>query len=156
MKKLLIAVLVLSALSVSLEAFAEQETVFCGETSSYRAGRCVEQMFVDDCNRSCTANYSSCGLEPLLADGWKVDATMLKGLRTKSNMYDTKVWYDGVCTCNGTQYVLSKVEKKVDAAPEPDRNTALLNKEIELLKKENEMLKQEIGTLKKKTAKKKQ
>ena len=58
------------------------------------------------------------------------------------------------CTCVGTQYVLSKVEK-ISVAPKNDSNTALLEKEIELLKKENEMLKEENKALKAKGKKKK-
>lgn len=162
MKNILTAMLVLSSLGVSLDAFAEQKIIFCGETSSYRP-----YYKGDDgdrnCNNVCASSTKNCGLDDLLARGWKIDANMAKTIPMKSpEPLAADTFFIGNCTCNGTHYVLSKEEKKIEVAPEPDKNMELLKKEIELLKKENDMLKkdgealkQENELLKKKAIKKK-
>lgn len=130
MKYLLIVVLLLSALSVSMNAFAEQNIIFCAESIKARGA------YQSICQRLCSKD---CGLDGLLKAEWKIDTTTAK---------DIPSGMDG-CTCVGVQYVLSK------GVPVTDNNTELLKKEIELLKKENEMLKKENDTLKAKGKKKK-
>lgn len=177
MKRLLIAVLVLSALGASLEAYAEQKIVECGERYRFKTNYGTEEMTQDVCKKVCATSK----IEDYLKDGWKIDSNqpttftpkigdslamelskdMLKnhGVNFTAEMVG---WISEDCVCLGTKYVLSKVEKKVEVAPEPDKNLELMKKEIELLKKENDMLKkdsealkQENEALKKKAAKKK-
>jgi len=150
MKRLLIAVVV-TALGVSLDAFAEQKNVFCVETFLYKPTHS------DDTNKSRCGNVCAdrgdCNLKAFLADGWKIDESMAKNIpMTYPKPLSQDTFFSGVCECSGTQYVLSKAVKINNT----DKNTALLEKEIvllkkeiELLKKENEMLKQENGALKK-------
>ena len=148
MKYLLIAVLVLSASSVSQKAFAEQKIIFCAESSSYRKGY-KSDFGQSKCNDAC-AEEVDCGRDGLLSEGWKIDTTMQK---ERIKEFSKKYPFVGDCTCKGTQYVLSMVEKKVEASQEVDKNIDLLKKEIELLKKENELLKQENSSLKSKKKK---
>lgn len=186
MKCLLIAVLALSFALAAVEAFAEQKRVACGE--GYR----FKPVYFDDdsgnygktiCGRACTTRP----VEDYLGDGWKIDTNqpttfvpkvsdnMAKDINKAMN--ERKLWgakeneetvgllkniVNDSCVCTGTQYVLSREEKKIEVTPEPDKNSELMKKEIELLKKENDMLKkdsealkQENEALKKKVAKKK-
>ena len=148
MKYLLIAVLALSALSVSLKAFGGQKIIFCGETSSYRPVYKGDDG-AENCNKVCAGKTRDCGLNDLLVEGWKIDANMAKTIPMPiPEPIKVETSFMGICSCNGTQYVLSKVEKKIEVAPEPDKNLELLKKEIELLKKENDMLKKDGEALK--------
>jgi hypothetical protein len=133
MKCMLIVMLLLSALGVSQKALADQKIVFCVDTYKYgwKTGKA-------SCGPKCDVD---CGLKYLLQDQWKIDATTPKEI-IEENWWGFNSNEEHGCTCVGTQYVLSKVEK-IDVAPRNDSNTALLEKEIELLKKENELLKKE-------------
>lgn len=132
MKYLLIAVVVLSAAIFSLEAFAEQKSIFCSET--YKHGSSSEESCQDGCSKKCDLNG-------LIADGWKIDTNMPREIIEQPSHGDGKMSIG--CTCIGTQYVLSKTEKKVEVAPGTDNSVEVIKKEVELLKKENEMLKKE-------------
>lgn len=145
MKCMLIVMLLLSALGVSQKALADQKIIFC--TDTYKYGWATGQK---SCGSKCDVD---CGLNNLLQDQWKIDATTPKEI-IKDNWMGVYSNQEYGCTCVGTQYVLSKVEK-ISVAPKNDSNTALLEKEIELLKKENEMLKEENKALKAKGKKKK-
>lgn len=174
MKRFLIAVLVLSVLGVSLEAYAEQKIIFCGDTSSYQKSYQYDDDGRRQCNNFCALKTKNCGLNDLLAEGWKIDANMVKTIPMElppvpQSMessdfvkYVNEFMFSGTCSCSGTQLVLSKDEKKIEVAPESDKNLELMKKEIELLKKENDMLRKdgealnlENEALKKKATKKK-
>ncbi len=140
--KYLIAVVLLFAMDISLEANAtEQKTVFCAQTYKYA-------QYEPDCAAKC----GDCGLQNLLSEGWIVV------LKTPKEIIKEEWWSGGGinfgCTCIGTQYVLSKGEKKVGVTNNTDKTAELLKNEIELLKKENEMLKQKIKVKIKKKVKK--
>jgi FtsZ-binding cell division protein ZapB len=144
MKYLLVAVL-LSVSVFSSVSYAEQQILFC--TDTYKYGWKTGQK---SCGNRCDID---CGLNNLLQDKWKIDATTPKEI-IKENWWGLDSNQEYGCTCVGTQYVLSKAESnKVEAVPDSN-NIALLNREIELLKKENDMLKQENTALKAKSKKK--
>jgi len=147
MKYLLVAVLVLSASSASIDAFAEQKIIFCGETISYRKYDQSDSVGDVYCSAACKSE-PDCNRDGLLSEGWKIDITMPKSKRMTATQ---RFSFLGSCTLNGTQYVMSKAEMKV--TQETDKNIELLKKEIELLKKENEILKQENDALKSKKKK---
>lgn len=138
MKYLLIAVLALSASSVSMDAFAVQKIIFCAETVTVRP---YDATTVPLCEQKCGVD---CRLDGLISEGWKIDTNMTKQVPLK----EWPLEKFNQCICNGTQYVLSKVEKEVEVAIGTDKDTEFLKKEIELLKKEIELLKQENQSLK--------
>lgn len=174
MKRLLIAVaIVVSALSVSLDAFAEQKIVECGERY-----RCTEKWVPEFLARLvCSEVCNTPTIEDYLKDGWKIDSTQPTSFTPNINADSAKKLgvylfenhlLDGsgsppksaadtteiatavsqYCQCLGAKYVLSKEEKKTEVAPEPDKNFELLKKEIELIKKENDILKKDVEALK--------
>lgn len=181
MKGLLIAVvMLLSTLGGSLDVFAEQKIVICGESSRLKD-------HFDEFRPLCEQACRTPRIEDYLKNGWKIvtnqptrfipnisedtakailkDAVERGLLKNSATTETIKSFSTYFCECGGTKYVLSMEEKKVEIAPEPDKNNKnmeLLKKEIELLKKENDMLKkdgealkQENEALKKKTTKKK-
>lgn len=103
MKYLLIALLILFASGVSLDAFAtEQKIIFCAD--GYKYG--YESVDADSCKKEC---FVACNLYSLLSDGWIIETKMPKEI-TNTEWKNYWLWQSG-CTCTGTQYVLSKDEK---------------------------------------------
>jgi hypothetical protein len=103
MKYLLIAVLVLSASSISMDVFAaEQKIIFCAE--GYKYGN--ELSDIDSCQKEC---FVKCELNGLLSDGWKIDTKMAKEITKET--WKSFWFFQSGCTCTGTEYVLSKEEK---------------------------------------------
>jgi hypothetical protein len=100
MKYLLIAILVLSASSVSLYAFAaEQKIIFCVE--GYRYGN--ELSDAESCKKEC---YVGCNINGLLSEGWKINTKMTKNIT--NNEWKNFLLFKSGCTCTGTEYALSK------------------------------------------------
>jgi FtsZ-binding cell division protein ZapB len=147
MKVLSIAVLLFSISIFKLDAFAEQKMIFCGETYRQAENHDLAWMLRKEtvCKDAC---MKDCELDKLLSVGWKIDTNMHKEIIKEEWMIAGRSYIRG-CTCNGIQYVLSKAEKKVEVAPDTDKVSELLKKEMELLKKENDMLKKENEGLKK-------
>jgi hypothetical protein len=142
MKNMLITILVLSCLLLSQYAFAEQKTIFCGD--SYKYGT-----FKEDCVKKC-AEFN-CKIDEFTENGWIIKSYSPKEI-VKQDWEFKFAKYQYGCTCVGTQYVLIKSEPS-KSEPNNISNTdnkkiELLEKEIELLKKEFEIQKQEIESLK--------
>jgi hypothetical protein len=99
MKCLLIAILLLFSAEISLAD--EQKRVFCAD--GYKFG--IESMDEESCKKEC---FVSCSLNDLLSRGWKIESKKSKEI-TKVPWKNYLLFKSG-CTCQGTQYVLLKVE----------------------------------------------
>jgi len=103
-KYLLIAVLIVSAPAVPPDAFAAgQRIVFCADGIKYGN----ESSDADSCKKEC---FVACSLNELLSEGWGIDSKKPKEVtRTEWTSF---LFFESGCTCTGTEYVLSKEEKR--------------------------------------------
>ena len=139
--KLLILIGCCLLLPNTLQA-SDQKVVFCVESVNYKSGTGA-----DACQGACNANYGSLQIDSVLSDGWKIVSSSPK----EASGIDCSLSGNSGCgcTCVGTQYVIQK-DNHAPIVTTPNKETELLQKEIDLLKQDNENLKDKLKSNKKK------